>query len=158
MEGLVQQLLGGGAQSMNPADLHGTVGQLLEQAPNEHGIGAISAALESLGGGGFGQSVQQGAAQAGPAERNGLADTFFRAISQGGGSPSSVRSQLGIGGGSLGPQDLGVLGQYVAGNHAGALADLLGNHLGSGGQGGLLQLLGNPMVREVGMHLAKRLV
>jgi hypothetical protein len=157
MEGLVQQLMGGNTQSMNPADLHGTVGQLLEQAPNEHGIGAITSALESLGGGGFGQSVQQAAAHAGPTERNGLADTFLRAISQGGGSPSGVLSQLGIGGGSLGPQELGMLGQYVAGNHSGELAGLLGNQLGSGGHGGLLQVLGNPMVREIGMHLAHRL-
>src|SRR5947209_7489169 len=80
---LVQQFAGGGAAQMEGSSLFGGVSQMLEGAQNEHGIGAISQALGSLGGQGFGQSVAQGAAQAGPGQRNGLADLLLKAVSQG---------------------------------------------------------------------------
>ena len=58
----------------------------------------------------------------------------------------------------MGPQELGSLAQYAGDNHSDALSRVLGNHFGNGGGSGMLSLLGNPMVREVGMNLAKRLV
>jgi hypothetical protein len=163
IDSLVQQFAGSEVQSLEGEALHGGVAQMLGSAPNEHGIGAITQALGALGGSGLGQSVAQGAAQASPQQWNGLADLLLKAVSQGGGSPSNALSQLGIGGGgSLGPQELGTLAEYVGNNHSDALAQVLGNHFGSGGSGsgssGLLSLLGSPMVREVGMKLAKRLL
>jgi hypothetical protein len=47
----------------------------------------------------------------------------------------------------------------VGNNHPDALAGILGNELGSGsGNTSLLSLLGNPMVRQIGMNLAQRLL
>jgi hypothetical protein len=159
LEGIVQQLAGGGAQDLEGEQLHGGVAQMMQQAPNEHGVSAISEALGALGAGGFGQSVMQGAQGASPQARSGLAGMLMDAISQGGGSPQGVLSQLGIGGGgsSMGASELGQLASYAAENHGGALAGIMGNRLGSGGGSGeLMQVLGNPMVRQVGMGLAKR--
>ncbi|MBV9279832.1 MAG: hypothetical protein JOZ41_07105 [Chloroflexi bacterium] len=158
LDNLIQQFAGGGAQSMEGSALHGGVAQMLEAAPNEHGIGAIADALGALGGSGFGQSVQQGTANAAPQQRNGLADMLLNAVSQGGGSPGGVLSSLGIGGQSMSSQELSSLAQHVADNHPDALAGLLGSQLGSGGGGGMVSLLGNPMVRQVGMNLAQRLL
>lgn len=158
LDGLIQQFAGGGMNAMEGQQLYSGVTQMLEGADNQHGIGAISQALGSLGGSGFGQSVAQGAANASPEQRNGLADVLMRAVSQGGGSPTNVLSQLGIGGQSMGPQKLGTLAQYVGENHSSALSQVMGNHFGNGGGGGMMSLLGNPMVREVGMNLAKRLM
>ena len=158
IDNLIQQFAGGEAQSLEGSALHGGVAQMLEAAPNEHGIGAIAQALGGLGGGGVAQSVEQGAMNASPQQRNGLADMLLNAVSQGGGSPNSVLSSLGIGGQNMSPQELGSLAGHVADNHPDALAGLLGNQLGSGGGGGLLSVLGNPMVREVGMNLAKKML
>lgn len=162
LDGLVQQFAGGGVDQMAESELHGGVGQMLSAAPSEHGAGAIGEALSTLGGSGFGQSVAQGAATGSPEERSGLGGMFMSAISQGGGSPSNVLSQLGIGGGGSGfnPSELGSLAQYVGDNHGGALSSVLGSQLGGGGggAGSMLKLLGNPMVRTVGMNLAKRLM
>jgi len=158
LDSLVQQFAGGGAHQMEGSSLFGGVAQMMEGAENQHGVGAVSQALGALGGQGFGQSVAQGAAHANPQQRNGLADLLLKAVSQGGGSPSNVLSQLGIGGGSMGPQELGTLAQFVGNNHSAALSQVLGNHFGNGGGSGMLGLLGNPMVREVGMNLAKRLL
>lgn len=159
LDSLIQQFAGGQAQSLEGQELHGGVAQMLEAAPNEHGIGAISEALGALGGSGFGQSVQQGSMNASAGQRNGLADTLLNAVSQGGGSPNSVVSELGISGQNTSPQELGSLAQHVADNHPDALAGLLGNQLGSGGGGGgMLSLLGNPMVQQIGMNLAKKLL
>jgi hypothetical protein len=90
---------------------------------------------------------------------------LLHAVEQGGGSAGPVLSQLGIG--TQNPQamshgDLGTLAGYVAENHGGALANMLGG--GAAGSGGgspestVLHLLGTPMVRQVGMSLAKRLL
>lgn len=162
LDGLVQQFAGGGVDQMAESELHGGVGQMLSAAPSEHGAGAIGEALSTLGGSGFGQSVAQGAATGTPEERSGLGGMFMSAISQGGGAPSNVLSQLGIGGGGSGfnPSELGSLAQYVGDNHGGALSSVLGSQLGGGGggAGSMLKLLGNPMVRTVGMNLAKRLM
>lgn len=159
LDGLLQQFAGGGAGSMAGEELHGNVGQLLQQAPNEHVTGAISQALGALGAGGFGKSVAEGAQNAAPAQRNGLADVLLRAVSQGGGSPNNVLSQLGIGGQSMGASELGSLAEHVASNHPSALSGLLGNQLAGNSQGsGLLAVLGNPVVRQVGMQLAQRML
>jgi len=146
LDGLIQQFAGSGVDQMPESDLHGGVGQMLSAAPNEHSVGAF-----------------EGAATGTPEERSGLGGMFMSAISQGGGSPANVLSQLGIGGGGSGfnPSELGSLGQYAGDNHAGALSGILGSQLGGGGGGGagsMLKLLGNPMVRTIGMNLAKRLM
>jgi len=159
MDNLIQQFAGGGAQSLEGPELHVGVAQMLETAPNEHGVGAITDALGRLGGSGFGQSVEQGSMNASAGQRNGLADMLLNAVSQGGGSPNGVLSSLGIGGQNMSPQELGSLAQHVGDNHPNALAGLLGNQLGSGGSGGgMLSLLGNPMVRQIGMSLAKKML
>lgn len=159
MDSLIQQFAGGGAQSLEGEALHGGVAQLLGNAPSEHGQSAISEALGLLGGGGVAQSVAQGSQGASQEERNGLAGLLMNAISRGGGSPEAALSQLGIGGQNPGPQELGGLAQYAAENHPDALAHVLNSQTGDGsGGGGLLKLLGNPMVRQVGMQLAQKLV
>jgi hypothetical protein len=158
LDGLIQQFAGGGANSLEGEALHGGVAQMMQGAENQHGVGAFSEALGALGGNGFGQSVAQGAVSASQEQRNGLAGLLTSAISQGGGSPGGVLSQLGIGGQNMGPQELGTLAQYVGDNHPGELSAVMGNHFGSGGGSGMMSLLGNPMVRQVGMSLAKRLV
>lgn len=158
---LIQQFVGGSAQSLEGPELHGGVAQMLQTAPQQHGRSAIAESLGAMGGNGFGQSVQQGAMNASPQQRNSLADMLLRAVSQGGGSPNSVLSSLGIGGQSMSPQELGSLAQHVGNNHPDALAELLGNELGgSGGAGGgsMLSLLGNPMVRQIGMSLAQKML
>lgn len=71
LDGLIQQFAGGDAQLLEGSQLHGGVAQMLQSAPNEHVIGAIESALGSLGGGGFGQSVQEGTANATPEQRSG---------------------------------------------------------------------------------------
>lgn len=158
IDSLIQQFAGGEAQSLEGSALHGGVAQMLETAPNEHGTSAIGEALSALGAGGFGQSVQQGTMHATPQQRNGLADMLLNAVSQGGGSPEGVLSSLGIGGQQMSPQDLGSLAQHVGNNHPDAVASLLGNQLGNGGGSGMLSLLGNPMVRQIGMSLAQKML
>jgi hypothetical protein len=131
---------------------------MIQQAPNETVNSAVEDALGQLGPHGWGQSVAQAAQNVPPQQRNGLADVLMQAVSQGGGSPNNVLSQLGIGGSQLGPGELGQLASYVAGNHGNELASVLGNQLNQQGSsgGGLLQLLGNPMVRQIGMQLAQK--
>lgn len=158
IDSLIQQFAGGSASSLEGPALHGGVTQMLGAAPNEHALGAISEALGALGGSGFGQSVQQGSANASPEQRNGLAGMLLNAISHGG-SPSGALSTLGIGGQSMSAQELGSLAQHVATNHPDALAGVLGSQLGSGTGGeGMLSLPGNPMVRQIGMSLARRML
>lgn len=161
LDGLVQQFLGGGGESLMGQELHGGVGQMIDQAPNHQVNSAVGDALGNLGPEGLAQSVFQAAEHSTPQQRNGLADTLMQAVSRGGGSPSDVLSQLGIGGSQMGPGELAQLAQHVAGNHPGALSQVLGdalNQQGSGGGsgGGIMQLLGNPMVRQVGMQLAQK--
>jgi hypothetical protein len=163
LDGLIQQFAGGGANSMEGEALHGGVAQMLGSAPTEHGVGAISEALGVLGSGGFGQSVTQGAGNASPEARSGLAGMLMGAISQAGGSPGNVLSSLGIGGGgnSMNPSELGTLASYAAENHPNEVAGAMGNQFeNSGGSAGseLMHGLGNPMVRQMGMNLAKRLL
>lgn len=163
LDSIVQQFLGGQAESVPHDQLHSGVGQMIQQAPNESVLGAVEGALGQLGGGGLGQSVAQGAQNATPQQRSALGNILMDAISQGGGSPQSVMSQLGIGGSgsNMGAGELAQLAQHVAENHPGALSSVLGDALnqqgaGSSGGGGLLQLLGNPMVRQVGTQLAQK--
>lgn len=160
LDSLVQQFAGGGANTMEGPQLHDNVGQMLSAAPEGHVTGAIGEALGALGGGGFGQSVQQGTANASQEQRNGVADMLLGAISQGGGSPENALSQVGASGGSLGPTELGNLAEHAFNNHPDALASVLGGQLnsGGGGSGGILGLLGSPIVRQVGMSLAGRLL
>jgi hypothetical protein len=162
LDGLIQQFAGGGASGLEGEALHGGVAQMLGSAPNEHGTGAIGEALGALGSAGFGQSVSQGAGNAGPGARSGLAGMLTAAISRGGGSPGNVLSSLGIGGNgsSIAPSELGSLASYTAEHHPNELASVMGSQLGGSGGGGseLIHALGNPMVRQVGMSLAKRLL
>jgi hypothetical protein len=157
-DSLVQQFAGENAKTLEGPQLHHGVAQMMEGANNQHGIGAVSQALEALGGGGFGQSVLAGTSHAGPQQRNSVADMLLGAVSHGGGSPSGVLSQLGIGGQSKSPQDLAGLATYVGNNHRDDLAQVLGTHVGNGGGSEILSLLGNPMVRQIGMNLAQRLM
>src|SRR5947209_12207921 len=123
IDGLIQQFAGGEVQNLEDEQLHGGVAQMLGNAPNEHGVSAIGKALGALGAGGFGQSVAHGAGSADPQARNGLAGMLMSAISQGGGSPNNVMSNLGIGGtNALGPSELGALVTYVAEHHPNELA------------------------------------
>jgi hypothetical protein len=131
---------------------------MLEAAPDQHSTGAIGEALGLLGRAGVAQSVLQGASNASPQQRNGLADMLLNAVSQGGGSPNSVLSSLGIGGQNMSAQELASLAGHVAENHPDALAQILNNQAGSGGGGSLLSLLGNPVVRQIGMSLAQRML
>lgn len=163
IDGLIQQFAGGGVESLEGEALHGGVAQMLSGAPNEHGEGAIGEALGGLGPAGFGDSVRQGAAGTSPEARSGLAGMLMSAISQGGGSPGNVLSSLGIGGGgsSMGPSELGTLATYAAENHPNELAGVMGSQLGNSGGGTsseIMHVLGNPMVRQVGLNLAKRLM
>jgi hypothetical protein len=149
---------------MGNSDLHGGLDTLLGQAQPAHASGAIGEALQALGAGGFAQSVQSSAQQQGPNERGQIGSMLLHAVEQGGGSPGRVLSQLGIG--TQNPQamsheDLGGLAAYVGEHHGGTLANLLGS--GAGNTSGstestVLHLLGTPMVRQVGMSLAKRLL
>ena len=155
LDGLIQQFAGGGANNLEGEALHGGVAQLLSSAPSQHGVGAIGEALGALGPAGFGQSVTQGAGNAGPGARSGLAGMLMGAISQGGGSPGNVLSSLGIGGGgsAMGPSELGTLASFTAEKHPSALAGVLGSQLGSSGGGTgseIMHVFGNPMVRQVG--------
>ena len=160
LDGLIQSMAGGGVEDLEGEALHGGVAQMMQQAPNEHGIGAFGDALQSMGAGGFGSSVAQGATQGSPQQRNDMANMLLGAVEQGGGNPSSVLSQLGIGGGgNMGPNELGSLAQFVAANHGDALSGLMGNEFGNGNSGGgVMSLLGNPMVRQIGMNLAKKML
>jgi len=125
--------------------------------------GAISEALQALGKGGFAQSVQSSAQQQGPNERGQIGSMLLHAVEQGGGSPSGILSHLGIG--AQNPQamshsDLGKLAGYVAENHGGAPANLLGNAAAGSGGGGtertILHLLGTPFVQQSAMKLAQK--
>ena|SRR5438270_1805531 len=161
IDGLLQSFAGGGVQDLEGEALHGGVAQMMQQAPNEHGIGAVGQALQSMGAGGFGSSVAQGAAHASPQQRGDLANMLLGAVSHGGGNPNNVLSQLGVGGsgGSLNPNELGTLAEFVAGNHGGELSSVLGTQFGNGNSGGgVMSVLGNPMVRQIGMNLAKKIL
>ncbi|MGI8825790.1 MAG: hypothetical protein ACR2JC_09115 [Chloroflexota bacterium] len=162
LDNLIQQFAGGGASSMEGPALHDNVGQMLDAAPQNHVTGAVSEALGSLGGGGFAQSVQQGAANAGPEQRSGLASMLLSAVEKDGGSSSGVASQfgMGVGVGGAGPPQLASLAEHVFNSHGGALAGVMGTQLnsGSGGSSGVLAVLGNPMARKLGMSLAGKLM
>lgn len=157
---LAQQFLGGEAQNLEGPELHGRVGQMAQAAPDESVTSAVREALGTLGPQGFGQSVEHAAQSGGPQQHNALADTLLRAVSEGGGSQGNVLSQLGIGGQSMGAGGLASLATHVAENHPDALAGVLGSRLNNsgGGSGGVLQLLGNPMVRQIGMQLAGKVL
>lgn len=164
-DSIVQQFAGGDAGNVPQGDLHNGLDTLLGQASGEHASGAISDALKALGANGFAQSVQSSAQNQGPSERGQIGSVLLHAIEQGGGNPSSVLGKLGVGNKnpqSMSHSDLGALAGYVAQNHGGALANLLGHGAaGAGGGGGgmestVLHLLGNPMVQQTAMNLAKR--
>jgi|GEM_PF-3291557 len=161
-ESIVQQFTGGGGSGMAGDELHSGLSTLLGQASPGHATGAISEALQALGAGGFGQSVQSAAQNQGPQGRGQIGSTLLGAIEQGGGNVGGILGQLGIG--SQNPQqmshtDLGSLANYTAQNHGGALAGILGQGAagGGGGMGGtVLHLLGTPMVQQTAMNLARR--
>lgn len=160
MQDILQQFAGG-AGDIPAGQLHQHVNTMLQQAPPEHVQGAIGTALQALGPHGFGQSVTQAAQGMGPQQQQGLVGLLGKAIEGGGGSLPGVLGQLGLssggGAGGLSPQGIGSLASYALQNHGGALNSVLGNHANSGGSEAL-RLLGNPMVQQVGMHLAQRLL
>lgn len=166
LDDLVKQFAGGGAQSMEGNDLFGNVAHMLQNSPPQHGKHAVGQAIGTLGGKGVHQSVKQGTAHATQQQRNGLGDLLLNAVEQGGGSRSGVLQQLGLGGGGgFSSEALGMLAQHVSENHGDTLAGVLGNHLSSGSgastgrsSGDLMSLLGNPMARQIGMNLAKKLL
>lgn len=163
LDGLIQQFAGGGG-NLGENELHSGLSALLGQASAGHASGAIGDALQALGAGGFAQSVQSSAQNQGPNERGQIASTLLQAVENGGGSSSGVLSQLGIGGQNpqgMSHNELGTLAGYVAQNHGGALAGLLGSGAAGGSGGGgmgstVLHLLGTPMVQQTAMSLAKR--
>jgi hypothetical protein len=164
MQEILQQFAGGNP-SMAPDQMYGHIDSMVQQAPNEHVQGAIGEALQQLGPQGFGQSVTQAAQNMGPQQQQGLMGMLGQAIEGGGGSLPGALGSLGLGGGAgggmqgagLGPSGLGALASYALQNHGGQLGSVLGNHANSGGSGAL-SLLGNPMVQQVGMNLARRLL
>lgn len=160
MQEILQQFAGG-AQQMPPEQMYGHVDNMLQQAPQEHVQGAIGEALQALGPQGFGQSVASAAQGMGPQQQQGLIGVLGSAIEGGGGSLPGALSSLGLGGGSggsgLAPQGIGALASYALQNHGGSLGSVLGNQTSSGGSG-VMSLLGNPMVQQVGMNLARRLM
>jgi hypothetical protein len=158
VENLARDFLGQQAESMAGEQLHGHVGRMVQQSPNESVLGAVGQALGVMGPGGFGQSVEHGTKQAQPQQRNQLADLLLNAVEQGGGSRQAATSRFGNTS-SMSPEGLGQLAAQVAENHPQALASVLGNHMNqTGGQGGMMGLLGNPMVRQIGMHLAEQAI
>jgi hypothetical protein len=163
-DSILKQFTGGGG-NVADSELHGGLSTLLSQAEPQHATGAVGDALQSLGAGGFAQSVQSAAENHGPNERGQIGSMLMQAISQGGGNPAGVLSKLGIGtqnASEMSSSDLGALAGHVAENHGGALASLLGGGAaGAGGGGGgmestVLHLLGNPMVKSTAMNLAKK--
>jgi hypothetical protein len=161
-DSIIQQLSDSGG-NVSDSTLHGGLDTLLGQSAPHHTSGAVTEALQSLGAGGFAQSVQTSAQDQGPQERGQIGSVLLNAIEHGGGNKSGVLSQLGIG--SQNPQemsheDLGKLAGYVAENHSEGLASVLGN--GAAGRGGgslessALHLMGNPMVQQTAMNLARR--
>ena len=160
LDGLMQQFLGGNAQSLEGPELHGGVNQMLQQTSGGELGGVIGQVLGSMGSGGFGQSVGQAAAHGGPGTKAGILGMLTQAVEQGGGNPSNLLQQFGAAGvdpSQLSPQQLEGMAQHVHNNHSGGLQDVLTNQL-QGGNSGLLSLLGNPMVRQIGMQLASRVM
>jgi hypothetical protein len=145
---------------MEDNELHGGLDALMGKAAPAQTSGAISEALHALGAGGFAQSVQSSAQNQGPNERGQIASLLLHAVEQGGGNKNQVLSGLGIGAqnsGTMSHTELGGLANYVAQNHAGALAGILGGSAGSGSAGSTaLHLLGNPMVQQTAMSLARK--
>lgn len=170
-ESIVQQLTGEGGQNVSSDQVHGHLDSLLGNADSGQATGAVNDALQSLGAGGFARSVEGAAQNLSPQQRGQIGSLLTGAIQQGGGNPSSVLGSLGIGGGSgnMGSGELGALAHYVASNHGGELSGILGglssgggstgsgNAQGGGGLGGeVVHLLGEPMVQQTAMNLAKR--
>jgi hypothetical protein len=162
LDTVIQQFAGGGAGNLESDALHGGLDSLLGQAQPDHASGAVGDALQALGSDGFAQSVQSAAQNQGPDERGQVGSMLMNTIEQDGGNPSAVLSQLGIGSQSpqdMSHEDLGALAGYVADNHAGTFANLLGNGAAGGGGGmesTVMHLLGNPMVEQTGAKLAQR--
>lgn len=158
---IFQQLTDGSAEIPGEQML-GHVDSLLGQASSDHTNGAIGDALQALGPQGFGQSVAQAAQGMSPRQQQGLVGMLGQAIEGNGGSLSGVLGSLGIGGGGAGgggfsPSEIGALASHVLQNHGSSLGSVLGSRT-SGGGSSVVGLLGNPMVRQVGMSLAKRLM
>lgn len=159
LDSIVQQFLGGQAQNLEGEELHQNVRHMAGQAPAPSVINAVQGALGQLGPQGFGQSVQQASQGAPQNQRNELGSVLLHAIEQGGGNPQQALAKHNANPGNMQPSSLAGLAAQVAENNPQVLSSLLGGHIsqnaGSGGGGGIMQLLGNPMVRQIGMHLAQ---
>jgi hypothetical protein len=162
LDSIVQQFLGGGAESMSGPQLHQHVKHMAGNAPAPSLVNAVAGALGQMGPQGFGQSVQQASEGASQGQRNELGSVLLHAIEQGGGSPQQALARHNADPNNMQPSSLAGMAMQVAEQHPDVLASLLGTHISqnassgsSGSGGGLMEVLGNPMVRQIGMHLAQ---
>jgi hypothetical protein len=159
LDSIAQQFLSGEAQNLEGEALHQNVRSMAGNAPTPSVIGAVEGALGQLGSQGFGQSVQQATQGASQDQRNQLGSVLLNAIEQGGGNRQQALQRHNADPSNMQPSSLAGMAMQVAENHPQVLASLLGTHISqnasSGGGGGLMSLLGNPMVRQIGMQLAQ---
>lgn len=159
----IMQMFAGGGQGIQEDQMGGHVENMLQQASGDHIQGALGSTLGNLGPQGFGSSIEQAAQNMGPSQKQGLFSMFSQAIEGGGGSVPGALSSLGIGGNAQGGSnlsagELGSLAQHVLQNHGNALQSVMGNQMGGSGGSGITSMLGNPMVRQMGMNLAQQLM
>lgn len=159
LDSIAQQFLSGEAQNLSGEQLHGHVRNMAGNAPTPSVVSAVEGALGQLGPQGFGQGVQEASQGASQDQRNQLGSLLLNAIEQGGGNRQEAMARHNANPSNMQPSSLAGLAMQVAENHPQALSSLLGGHISenasSGGSGGIMQLLGNPMVRQIGMHLAQ---
>lgn len=136
---------------------HEKASSLFQQAPDNAVMGALSTVLGQMGPSGFASSVESGASNAAPPQRAGLAGLLLQAVEQGGGNPQHAINTTGINPENPRPEGLGALAAHVLETHPEALSSVLGNQM-SGGGGGMLSVLGNPMVQQVAMQVAQKVL
>jgi len=167
LDSILQQFASGDSSSLPHEQAVSHVSNMLQQAPQEHALGALSDAVTGMDSGAFGSSVTSAAQNLGT-EQRGQLGSLLQSVMGGGGAPSDLSPQ---GLGSLATQAhqtnpsglVGMLGSALSGGNLGGMS--LGGLGGAGGGGfsagsgsGVLSLLGSPMVRQVGMNLAQRML
>ncbi|GAC1435301.1 MAG: hypothetical protein NVSMB65_09260 [Chloroflexota bacterium] len=174
LDAIMQQFASGQAGDLPHDQAASHVGTMVQQAPQEHVFGAVSDALGGMDSGTFGSSVASAASSLGTEQRGQLGSLLLGALGSGGGAGGSVLHNLGISSvdpSQFSPSDLGTLASHLHQNNLPGLTGVLGNALGAGNLGGagggglgggsgagVLSLLGNPVVRQVGTQLAQRLM
>jgi len=169
LDSILQQFASGDSSGLPHEQAVSHVSRMLEQAPQEHALGALSDAVTGMDSGTFGNSVTSAAQNLGPEQRGQLGSLLQSVMGGGGaGNPSDLSPQelgsLATQAHQTNPSGLvGMLGSALSGGNLGGMS--LGGLGGAGGGGfstgsgsGLLSLLGNPMVRQVGMNLAQRML